>query len=415
VRRRRWFLDNRDFTLLWGGELLSEVGSQTATVAYPLLVLALTGSPSKAGIVGLAKWLPLAIFALPAGVVADRVDRKRLMIACDVTRMVGAASIVVLLIAGRPPYAQVLAVAFLDGAMFVTSYICERGALRQVVAPDQVQDAVARNEARTFAAGIVGPSLGGVLFSLARALPFIADVASYVCSTAAIAATRSRFQLQSTASKKSTLKAVAREAAEGFGWLRSQPFYLVTAVLFAFGNPVYTGLYLLAILLAKHDHASSGMVGAMLTVVGICGLLGAVLSGPIRRTVGARTILVGEVWAMLGLVLLLLVVREPLLIGLLIGAAEFFTPTSNAVVAGSRVAAAPDDLQGRVQSATTTLSMALAWLGPLAAGYLFQHTGTTTTVLIIAGWTLALALATTLAPSIRHHVPTRPAATTADD
>lgn len=143
----KWLLGNRDFTLLWGGELLSEVGSQTATVAYPLLVLALTGSPAKAGVVGLAKWLPLAIFALPAGVLADRVDRKRLMIACDLIRMLGAASIVLLLLISEPAYLQIVVVAFLDGGMFITSYICERGALRQVVEPDQLQDAVAQNEA----------------------------------------------------------------------------------------------------------------------------------------------------------------------------------------------------------------------------------------------------------------------------
>ena len=58
--RRALLLDNRDFTLLWVGETLSEVGSRVSTVAYPLLVLALTGSPTKAGFVGLASWLPRA-------------------------------------------------------------------------------------------------------------------------------------------------------------------------------------------------------------------------------------------------------------------------------------------------------------------------------------------------------------------
>lgn len=73
VRRMRSvpLVKNRDFMLLWSGEALSELGSQASTVAFPLLVLALTGSPSKAGVVGLAKWLPLAVAALPAGMAAD--------------------------------------------------------------------------------------------------------------------------------------------------------------------------------------------------------------------------------------------------------------------------------------------------------------------------------------------------------
>ena len=95
---------------------------------------------------------------------------------------------------GRPAYLQLVAVAFLDGGLSVTSYICERGALPQVVAPDQLQDAVAQNEARSSAAGIIGPSLGGVLFAAARALPFGFDAVSFLCSMTAIAATRARFQ-----------------------------------------------------------------------------------------------------------------------------------------------------------------------------------------------------------------------------
>jgi AcrR family transcriptional regulator len=140
---RGWLLlRNRDYMLFWSGEALSELGSQTSTVAYPLLVLTLTGSAAKAGVVGLAKWLPLAIFAIPAGALADRVDRKRLMIASDAIRMLGAASIVVALWFGRPAFTQVATVAFLDGGLFITSHICERGALPQLVDPALTSRAV---------------------------------------------------------------------------------------------------------------------------------------------------------------------------------------------------------------------------------------------------------------------------------
>ena len=65
--RRVRLVNNRDFMLLWTGEAVSQLGSQASTVAFPLLVLSLTGSAAKAGIVGLAKWLPLALTALPGG------------------------------------------------------------------------------------------------------------------------------------------------------------------------------------------------------------------------------------------------------------------------------------------------------------------------------------------------------------
>jgi predicted MFS family arabinose efflux permease len=397
---RRLFL-NRDFQLLWVGETLSELGSQSSAVAYPLLVLALSGSPARAGIVGLAKWLPLTIFSLPAGVLVDRVDRKRLMICCDAVRLAGAASIVLTLVLAHPTFAQIVAVAFLDGGLSITSYIAERGALRQVVAADQLPDAVAANEARVYAAGIIGPSLGGALFAGARALPFLADALSFTCSTAAIAATRTSFGRPRERSSEPPL----RELMEGFAWLRAHPFYRATALLFAVGNPMFTGLALLAILLARHDHASAATIGLMLTIGSAGGLLGAVFAGPVRRSLSTRAVIAVGPWLALAVVLLLLVVHVPLLIGVLLAVSEFAAPATNAAVAGSRVAAAPDHLQGRVQAAASMLSMSLAWLGPLAVGIVFQQGGGTATILALAAWTAALALGATCTPSIRHHSP----------
>ncbi len=405
VNLMRWpLLHNRDYMLLWSGEILSELGSQSSAVAYPLLILALTGSAAKAGVVGLAKWLPLAVFAIPAGALADRVDRKRLMIACDAIRLVGAASIVAMLVISTPGYGQILAVAFVDGALFTTSYVCERGALRQVVPAGQVQNAIAQNEARSFAGSIAGPPLGGALFAVARALPFIADAASFLCSMTMISLTRSRFQTASSAAPAAPRK-IRSDVVDGFAWLWQQPFFRLTSLLFALGNPVFTGLYLLAILLAKQHGASAATVGLMLAIVGVGGMLGALSAGAIRRVTHPRTIILAEEWLLLVLVLALLLVRDALLIGLLIAAAEFFTPAVNSVVAGARVAAAPDHLQGRVQAAATMATMSLGWLGPLAIGICFERGGATATILILAGWTLIPATIASLTPVLRGDPP----------
>lgn len=392
----RWpLLGNRDYMLLWSGQTLSELGSQTSTVAYPLLILALTGSAAKAGVVGLAKWLPLTVFALPAGALADRVDRKRLMIATDAIRLVGAASIVAALWVSRPPYLQIVLVAFLDGAMFATAHITERGVLRQVVGVDRIQDAVAQNEARYFAAGILGPPLGGLLFAAARALPFLSDAVSFLCSMSATSLTRTRFQ---TEAGKAGLRA---SLAGGFSWLRRQRFFRAAALLFAFGNPVFTGLYLLAILLARRHGASSSEVGVMFAIVGAGGVLGAIAAAPIRQRLAPRALIAGSEWVLLASVLLLLLAHSALLIGVLIAAAEFGTPAANSLVAGSRVAAVPDALQGRVAAAATMIATSLAWVGPLGVGFTFERAGSTATILLVGGWTLALALVATLAPALR--------------
>jgi predicted MFS family arabinose efflux permease len=188
-------------------------------------------------------------------------------------------------------------------------------------------------------------------------------------------------------------------------WLWQHPFFRITSLLFALGNPIYTGLYLLAILLAKQHGASAATVGVMLGIIGIGGVLGALCAGPIRKATTARTVILAQEWLLLGLVLALLLIANALLIGLLIAGAEFLTPTVNSVVAGARVAAAPDHLQGRVQAAATMSSMSLGWLGPLAVGVCFQHTGARTTILILAGWTLIPATIATLGPSLRRNPP----------
>ncbi len=390
--------------LLWTGQLLSELGSQTSAVAYPLLILSLTGSPAEAGVVGLAKWLPLAVCAIPAGALADRVNRKRLMIASDAIRMLGAASIVLMLAISEPSYLQIVIVAFIDGALFTTSYICERGALPHVVAADQLSDAVAQNEARSFAATIAGPPLGGVLFAIARALPFIVDTVSFLISMTTTSLTRARFETESPGASQSR-RTIRADISGGFAWLWQHPFFRATSILFALGNPVFTGLYLLAILLAKEHGASPATVGVVLAIIAAGGMLGALSAGTIRRALPPRAIIIAEQWLLLTLVLTLVLVSDPLLIGLAIAGAEFLTPTVNSVVAGARVAATPDQLQGRVQAAAIMATMSLAWLGPLAVGLVYQHAGPTTTILILAGWTLLSVAIATLAPALRGHPP----------
>lgn len=386
--------------LLWSGEALSLLGSQASTVAFPLLVLAQTGSAAKAGIVGLAKWVPVAAAALPAGLVADRFDRKLLMLASDGIRAALMASIVVALWLGHAAFGQIAAVAFADGCLFTLRYICERGVLPRVVEPHQLPDAVAQNEARMFVAGIAGPPLGGLLFAAARALPFVADAVSYIGSMVMLAATR--FKAEARAYTRPERLA---GLGEGLAWLWRAPFFRTMTLVFAAGNPVFTGLYLLAILLAKSHGASSGAIGAMFAIVGAGGLLGALLAGPLRRRLSPRFALVGASWLMAAVIPLLFATHSALLIGAIVALCELPTPMSNSLVAGHRVAVTPEHLQGRVAGAAMLVTMSLAWLGPVAVGFLFQHAGATTTVAVVSGWTAMLALITAAAPAVHRGPP----------
>lgn len=381
--------------LLWSGQTLSGLGSNVSLVAYPLLVLALTGSAAKAGVVGFARTVPIALVALPAGALLDRVDRKRAMVACDGVRALALATIPLALALGSVPFALVVAVACLDGAGFAVSLIAERGALRQLVPLEQLGEAVARNESRLFAAALGGPPLGGLLFGLGRALPFAADAVSYAASTVTMLLIRADFQASGGEPSPSGV-------LEGVRWLWRQPFLRACALLFAAGNPIYTGLSLLIVVLAERHGASPVAIGVMLGVAAGGGLLGALLAPTLQRRLSPRRVLVSETCVVAAVVPLLLIAHAAPLLGAIVAAAELLTPLTNSIVVGFRVALAPDGLQSRVHAASTLLGFSAASLGPLAVGLLIQGAGATATILALWGWALLLAAATVVAPPFHH-------------
>jgi hypothetical protein len=124
-------------------------------------------------------------------------------------------------------------------------------------------------------------------------------------------------------------------------------------LVFACSNPIFTGLYLLVVVLAKHHGASSALVGVMPGIAAGGGLIGALLAPALQPRLSARVVLIGENWALTLAIPLLLVAHNALLLGLILAAAELITPVTNSIVVGYRVALAPDRLQGRVQAAST--------------------------------------------------------------
>ena len=122
------------------------------------------------------------LFPLPAGGLADRHDRKRIMIICDAIRLAAVGSIAIAGWTAHITYVQVLAAGFLEGAATVFFSVAQRAALPMLVHPSQRPVAVSQNEARQNAAQLAGPALGGALFGLSWAAPFAVDALSYVAS-----------------------------------------------------------------------------------------------------------------------------------------------------------------------------------------------------------------------------------------
>jgi MFS family permease len=387
---------NRDFMLLQIGQLLSETGSQSTAIAYPLLVLAVTGSPAKAGVVSFVRALPWALFALPAGVVADGHNRKRLMIAADGVRVLAIGSLAAMILLHRIAFWAIGLVAFVEGTCATLFSVAQAGAVRAVVPTRQLPTAAGTQTGRLAAVSLAGPPLGGALFGLARALPFLVDAGSYAFSTISLLAMRTPFQ-QAREPDRSSLRS---RLAEGVRFLWGHPFLRTCMLLFGFGNFTLPGVLLAIVIIGRQQGLSGGEVGALAAAFGACLLLGSLVAPLICRLLPVRTVLLLELWTWLGCGVFLVWPNVYALTASIMPTA-LAIPSTNSVVHGYRIAMTPDRLLGRAESVRTTISMSIAPLGPLVAGVLLGATSARATIAVFAAFGLVLAVWGTLSPSIR--------------
>jgi hypothetical protein len=355
---------NRDFVLLEAGRMLSTAGSSFSSVAYPLLVLSLTHSPAKAGLVSFVRLLPIPVLGLIAGVAADRWDRRRIMLAADALRAlaIGALALVVV----TDPLLWAIAVlAFVEGAGDAFFSASQMGAVRAVVPEAQLPAAVGIQQARSATVGIAGPPAGGALFGIARALPFVADAASYVFSFVSLLAMRTRFQ----ETRERPAAGLRAQLAEGFHFLWRQPFVRTTSFLYAIGNFTIPGILFVLVVAARQRGLSGSAVGALLAAFSGCVLAGSLASGLVRHCFGARTIILAEQYTGLATIAFL-VWPSVFVLAVAILPQAFVLPITDTVVVSRRIAITPDRLLGRVEAVRLTIARTAAPLGPLAAGVL---------------------------------------------
>src|SRR5262249_52154798 len=155
---------NRDYMLLWSGQTVSSVGTQVSLIAFPFLVLGLTGSPTQAGFMGALRAVPYLIFSLPAGALIDRWDRKVVMIICDTGRARALCTTPLAPLPGQFPLTRFSLVSATEGTLFVFFNLAEVASLPRVVPKEQLPAANAQNAATEGTAVLVGPPLGGALF-----------------------------------------------------------------------------------------------------------------------------------------------------------------------------------------------------------------------------------------------------------
>jgi hypothetical protein len=392
---------NRDFVLLQTGQLLSTFGSSMSSLAYPLLALAITHSPAKAGYVAAVIFIPLVAFNLIAGVAADRFERRRMMILADVVGAATLGTLGTLVLLDHAALWLILIAAFVDSTASIFYNAASRGAFRSVVPTAQLPTAASAVQARSAIVRLSAPPVGGALFGLARSLPFFADAVSYAFSTGSVLLMRTRFQEEREPRASTSLRS---ELVEGILYFARIPFLRATIVMIAVSNFTVAGIQFGVIVLAKRDGLSSAAVGGFVAFVGATTLLGSLASPLLRRVLSLNVIMLSELWAALGYAAFLVWPNVYVLAGAFAVQAFCFPNTDSAVAAYSYVLI-PDRLIGRGMAASNTLRAIAAPFGPLAAGLLLASVSPRLTIAVLVAPTLVAAVLGTLSTAIRQAPP----------
>ncbi|HEY2073071.1 MAG TPA: MFS transporter, partial [Gaiellaceae bacterium] len=275
--------------------------------------------------------------------------------------------------------------------------IAEIGALRSVVPVQQLPAAAAAEQARYSTVGLVAPTLGGALFGIGRAFPFLAGAISPAFSLGTLLAIRTPFQRERT-QDDSPWRA---QLATGFRFLWARPFLRSCALIFTWSNLAFEGIVLAFIVVGKRQGLSSTQIGLLIAVLGACSLFGSVVSPRLQKRISMRAIVVGSLWLQAGTIGFVIDPSIYVLLACVAPMAAFF-PTVNAVVIGYRIAITPDHLTGRVNSVARTIALCGAPLGPLVAGVLLGVVSARVTIAVFTALLVAMAVIASLLPSIRN-------------
>lgn len=388
---------NREFTLLWTSQCLSDLGGAVATLAIPLLVLEMTDSAVMAGTVGTAAQFTKLLCRLPSGVLADRLNRRRALLTCDVIRLVAFVILAVAVATGRADLTTVVLVALIDAVCGSLFHTTEHAALRSIVPATQLPAAVARNEARTYGTSLAGPPLGGLLFGITPALPFIGNALSYLASLIGIAMIRKPLQAARPP------RPIGHRSAllEGLRFVFGSPFLRSVLIIAAPLNfALYGSIFTIIVTLQSHD-VPPGVIGLTETIVGAGGLIGALAASTLQRRISFAALIRALCWAATLFLTASALLTTSVAAAAPIALAIFVGPACNAALFGYQAAMTPDHLQGRVLSVIFLVAMSAASAAPVLAGVFVTAFSPTTSILLFATAVSTSALTATFAPAIR--------------
>lgn len=401
VKGSRPLWRQRNFGIFWAAQTLSVLGDSFALIALPLLVLQATGSLARMGLLTAVGGAASVLAAVFAGALVDRVDRRRLLIACDLVRMVLYGVIPLVWLFGPQVWLlyAVLPVCEAVGMLFAVGYVT---VVRSLVGTGQLTEANGRLNATAAAAGVLGPLCAGLVAAWTGPAAAVGvDAASFGVSAACMLFVRfaPRSGDEGLPAKGTGAAGLWQDLRTGVTFLYGHPVLRsLTALLFVFSF-LTLGMTDLVIYHVKHDLGhDDGTVGTVMAVGALGTITGALLVARIRRKLGFGPTWTGAV-AVCGLAFAGLGWARDVTVVAALGAAFLACGGIAGTCSMSlRQEVTPEPLLGRVTSAFWTLQYAAAPIGAAVLTWTAEHHGTASVGLVAGGCCVLIAVAALFTP-----------------
>jgi len=368
-------LDGR-FARLWAASTMSALGSGMAVVAAPLYVASRTDDPLIVSAGAAVAWLPWLLFSLPGGVLVDRVDRRRLMVAIDWVRVAVLVVLAAAMLTGRAGVALLYAVLFVINTGEVVFRSAAQAVVPAVVPRSRLERANGwlGGGTQVMQNMVAGP-LGGFLFVVAAAIPFGVNAGTYALSAVLVGLLAGSYRGSPEPGRRRSVRA---EVGEGFRWLLSQRLLRTMTLLIGMLNVTLTAALAVLVLLAT-ERLGLGSVGygALFTCIAVGGLLGSAVGDRLVAAITATwTIRIGLLIEA-GLHLALAASRSAAVVGAALFVFGVHSALWNMVANSLRQRLTPPALMGRVGSTTLFIAAGGNCVGALLGGVVAARFGIT--------------------------------------
>jgi len=363
---------SRNYRLFFAGQVVSVTGTWMQNIALAWLVLSLTHSPVAVGVLALCQFLPFTAFGLFAGVLVDRFDPRRTVIATQALSMLIAAGVAAVSILGATPV-ELYALAALRGTVLVLDAPSRQALTYQMVGRGSLPNAVALNSSLFNGARAVGPAVGGLVVAFAGPqVCFVFNAASFLAVLAGLLLMRADELFPLERPRKPP---ILRGTAEALGYVRGNPSAaLVLAMVVVLSTLAFNFNVLLPVLARQTLHEGASTFGVITACFGAGALVGALVSAALGRASWKVFLAAAGGLAVSELLLAPLRSLAPAAL-VLVAMGVFFTlwtSTANSTLQLS----APDHLRGRVVGLYFYAFNGVAPIGGVLVGWLCARGGT---------------------------------------